>query len=83
MTQTCLYLLAIPIENNKQPFTRLNQFHCPSTGIQGDHGPSGEDGVPGFDGEGGVDGARGIKGSRGEAGRGVLMGEWGEQGTRY
>lgn len=52
----------------------------PITGIQGDHGPSGEEGIPGIDGDAGVDGARGIKGSRGEAGRGILMGEWGEQG---
>lgn len=56
------------------------KFLFDSTGIQGDHGPSGEDGIPGIDGEEGIDGSRGIKGSRGEAGRGILMGEWGEQG---
>lgn len=52
-------------------------------GIQGDHGPSGAEGMPGIDGEEGIDGSRGLKGSRGEAGRGILMGEWGEQGKSF
>lgn len=64
------------IRNLKNMFN----FLFDSTGIQGDHGPSGEDGISGIDGEEGIDGSRGIKGSRGEAGRGILMGEWGEQG---
>lgn len=63
-----------PFENN------LFHYSFDKIGIQGDHGPSGEEGVPGFDGEAGIDGSRGMKGSRGEAGRGILMGEWGEQG---
>lgn len=70
-------LFAIQIENKTNDTFNII---CPITGIQGDHGPSGAEGIPGIDGEEGIDGSTGMKGSRGEAGRGILMGEWGEQG---
>lgn len=48
--------------------------------MPGDHGPDGESGIDGIDGTSGTDGSKGLKGFRGDAGRAILLGEWGEQG---
>lgn len=48
--------------------------------MPGDHGPDGESGIDGIDGTPGTDGSKGLKGFRGDAGRAILLGEWGEQG---